>query len=202
MSPRIPKDFDKEYGDGLDEEVTRMAGPTRAGERREMKTEAELAAERDAYPERPLWFDVQWMSVPLFAGFVFGICGALAATSVEFTLRRFAEEAGLNRIIFVAVPALFAMMFAIVVYQNAKAKVTRVGQSITRGILVALLTWAAFSALATWTWCLPENYGACYGNFLLITGIVGGGPMLAAALVAGALVGWLIKQQQLSWVME
>jgi hypothetical protein len=202
MSSRTPKDFDKEYGDGLDEEVTRMARGDRAGERREMKTGAELAAERSELPSRPLWFDIQLMSVPLFAGFVFGICAALAAGSVEFTLRRFAEEAGLNRFIFVAVPALFAMMFAIMIYQNAKAKIKQIGQSITRGILVALLTWAAFSALATWTWCLPENYGSCYGNFLLITGVVGGGPMLVAALVAGWLVGWLIKQQQLSWVME
>jgi hypothetical protein len=202
MTSRTPKDFDKEYGDGLDEEVTRMARGDRAGERREMKTAAELAAERSELPSRPLWFDVQLMSVPLFAGFVFGICAALAAGSVEFTLRRFAEEAGLNRFIFVAVPALFAMMFAIMIYQNAKAKIKQIGQSVTRGLLVALLTWGAFSALATWTWCLPENYGTCYGNFLLITGVVGGGPMLVAALVAGWLVGWLIKQQQLSWVME
>jgi uncharacterized BrkB/YihY/UPF0761 family membrane protein len=202
MSSRTPKDFEKEYGDGLDEEVTRMAARTRVGERREMKTAAELAAERGDVPHRPLWFDVQLMSVPLFAGFVFGICGALAAGSVEFALRRFAEEAGLNRFIFVAVPALFAMLFAIIVYQNAKVKIDRIAQSITRGILVALLTWAAFSALATWTWCLPENYGSCYGNFLLVTGIVGGGPMLAAAVVAGAVVGWLIKEQKLSWVME
>jgi hypothetical protein len=202
MSAKNPKDFDKEYGDGLDEEVTRMTRVGRAGERREMKTEAELAAEQRDLPVRSLWFDVQLMSVPLFAGFVFGICGALAAGSVEFTMRRFAEEGDINRFIFVAVPALFSMMFAIVIYQNAKTRITRIGQSITRGLLVALLTWAAFSALATWTWCLPQNYSVCYGNFLLITGVVGGGPMLAAALVAGALVGWLIKQQQLSWVME
>lgn len=202
MNAKTPKDFDKEYGDGLDEEVTRMAGNTRVRERREMKSAEELAAEREDLPSRPLWFDVQLMSVPLFAGFVFGIFGALAAGSVEFTLRRFAEEAGVNRLIFVAVPALFAMLFAIVIFQNAKAKIVRIGQAVTRGILVALLTWAAFSALATWTWCLPQNYGTCYGNFLLITGVVGGGPMLAAALVAGALVGWLIKQQKLSWVME
>jgi len=206
MSTRTPRDFDQPYGDGLDEEVTRLArtarAETRLGERREMKTEAELEAERGAVASRPLWFDVQIMSAPLFAGFVFGICGALAAGSVEYTLREFAEEAGVNRVIFVAVPALFAMLFAIVVYQNARERIRTIGQSVTRGILVALLTWAAFSALATWTWCLPEDYGTCYGNFLLVTGIVGGGPMLIAALVAGALVGWLIKQQQLSWVME
>ncbi|MCU0952348.1 MAG: hypothetical protein MUC68_15125, partial [Burkholderiaceae bacterium] len=178
-----PKDFDKQYDDGLDDEVarsTRIARPTRPGERREMKTAAELAAERGSEPSRPFWIDIQLMSVPLFAGFVFGICGALAAGSVEFTLRSFAEEAGLNRIIFVAVPALFAMLFAIVVFQDARAKITRVAQSVSRGILVALLTWAAFSALATFVWCRPENYGSCYGNFLLISGIVGGGPMLIA----------------------
>lgn len=200
-----PKDFDKQYDDGLDDEVarsTRIARPTRPGERREMKTAAELAAERGSEPSRPFWIDIQLMSVPLFAGFVFGICGALAAGSVEFTLRSFAEEAGLNRIIFVAVPALFAMLFAIVVFQDARAKITRVAQSVSRGILVALLTWAAFSALATFVWCRPENYGSCYGNFLLISGIVGGGPMLIAAFVAGALVGWLIKQQRLGWIME
>jgi hypothetical protein len=200
-----PKDFDKQYDDGLDEEVartTRIARPTRPGERREMKTDAELRAERGSEPSRPFWIDIQLMSVPLFAGFVFGICGALAAGSVEFTLRRFAEEAGLNRIIFVAVPALFAMLFAIMVFQNARAKITRVAQSVSRGILVALMTWAAFSALATFVWCRPENYTSCYGNFLLISGIVGGGPMLIAAFVAGALVGWLIKQQRLGWIME
>jgi len=202
MSSRTPRDFDQPYGDGLDEEVTRMAGGAHAGERREMKTEAELAIERGETLARPLWFDLQLMSVPLFAGFVFGICGALAAGSVEFALRAFAEEAGVNRVIFVVVPALFAMLFAIVVYQNARERITRIGQSVTRGILVALLTWASFSALATWTWCLPENYLSCYGNFLLVTGLVGGGPMLIAALAAGALVGWLIKQQKLSWVME
>lgn len=204
MNPQHPKDFDKEYNDGLDEDVSRITRITRLGERREMKTEAELAAERRAAegPGRPLWLDLQIMSVPLFAGFVFGIFAAMAAGSVEFTLRRFAEEAGLNTLIFVAVPALFAMMFAILIYQNAKARITRVSQSISRGILVALMTWASFSALATGVWCLPENWGACYGNFLLISGVVGGGPMLLAALVSGWLVGWLIKQQRLSWVME
>lgn len=200
MNTQHPRDFDKQYDDGLDEEVTRITRIKRAGDRSEMKSDAELRSELPA--DRPLWLDVQLMSVPLFAGFAFGICAALAAGSVEFTLRRFAEEAGLNRVIFVAVPALFAMMFAIFVYQHAKTRITRVSQSISRGVLVALLTWASFSALATWTWCLPENYGSCFGNFLLITGIVGGGPMLAAALVAGALVGWLIKQQRLGWIME
>lgn len=203
MNTQRPRGFEEHYGDGLDDEVDRATIAARPKQQSEMLSPTELAAMRKpAETTRPAWFDVQLMSVPLFAGFMFGICAALAAGSVEFTLRRFAEEVGLNRAIFVAVPALFSMMFAIFVYQRARAKITRVSQSISRGLLVALLTWASFSALATWTWCLPENYSTCYGNFLLVSGIVGGGPMLLAALVAGALVGWLIKQQRLGWIME
>lgn len=199
-APRHPRNFDDQYDDGLDDEVSRITRTRRTELRSEMKTKEELEAELP--PARPFWMDLQLMSVPLFAGFVFGILGAVAAGSVHFTLRAFAEEGGVNPIIFVAVPALFAMLFAIVIYQQGQAKITQVAQSISRGILVALLTWASFSALATWVWCAPADYGACYGNFLLVSGIVGGGPMLAAALVAGALVGWLIKQKRLAWIME
>jgi hypothetical protein len=143
---------------------------------------------------------VQWVTVPLFAGFVFGICGMLAAGSVEFTLREFAEESGVNRAIFIAVPGLFAMMFALIVYQQADKRITRVSQSLSRGILVALLTWIAFSALAAWAWG-PTDYWRFFSTVLLVSGIIGGGPMLAAALIAGGLVGWLIKRRQLHWIM-
>lgn len=204
MNTRPPAGFDRRYNDGLDAEVARGRGPAAAAPRRRPALDADTALPPAPPPPRrlPSLLDVQLMSVPLFAGFVFGICGALAAGSVEFMLRRFAEEAGVSRAIFVVVPALFAMMFAIVVYQRARLRISSVAQSISRAILVVLLTWAAFSALATWTWCLPENYGSCYGNFLLASGIIGGGPMLLAALVSGALVGWLIRQQRLGWLME
>ena len=36
---------------------------------------------------------------------------------------------------------------------------------------------------------------------VLVSGIIGGGPMLIAALGAGGLVGWLIKRRQLHWIM-
>jgi hypothetical protein len=143
---------------------------------------------------------VQWVTVPLFAGFVFGICGMLAAGSVEFTLREFAAESGVNRMIFVAVPGLFAMMWALIVYQQADKRITRVSQSLSRGILVALLTWISFSALAAWAWG-PTDYGRFFSTVLLVSGIIGGGPMLLAALTAGGLVGWLIKRRQLHWIM-
>ncbi len=144
---------------------------------------------------------MRWMTIPLFAGFVFGIFGMLGASSVEFTLREFAAEGGVNRLIFVAVPGLFAMMFAMVIYQDAEKRVTTVGQSLSRGILVALLTWVAFSALATWVWSPSDPFG-WFSKAMLISGIIGGGPMLLAALGAGGLVGWLIKRRQLHWIMN
>jgi len=137
---------------------------------------------------------MQWMTVPLFAGFVFGIFGMLAAGSVEFTLREFANEGGVNRLIFVAVPGLFAMMFAMMIYQRAEKRITTVAQSLSRGVLVALLTWISFSMLATWVWS-PSNAVRFFSTALLVSGNIGGGPMLIAALCAGGLVGWLIKQR-------
>jgi len=143
---------------------------------------------------------MRWMTVPLFAAFVFGIFGCIAAGSVEFTLREFAAEGGVNRLIFVAVPGLFAMMFAMIVYQQAEKRITTVAQSLSRGILVALLTWISFSVLATWVWA-PSNAFRFFSTAMLISGIIGGGPMLIAALGAGGLVGWLIKRRQLHWIM-
>jgi uncharacterized BrkB/YihY/UPF0761 family membrane protein len=143
---------------------------------------------------------MRWMTVPLFAGFVFGIFGMIAAGSVEFTLREFADEGGVNHLIFIAVPGLFAMMFAMMIYQRAEKKVTTVAQSLSRGILVALLTWISFSVLATWVWS-PTDKFSWFSKALIISGIIGGGPMLIAALGAGGLVGWLIKRRQLHWIM-
>jgi hypothetical protein len=144
---------------------------------------------------------MRWMTVPLFAGFVFGIFGMIAASSVEYTLREFAQEGGVNRFIFVAVPGLFAMMFALVIYQHAEKRITTVAQSLSRGILVALLTWISFSALATWVWG-ATNVLRFFSSAMLVSGIIGGGPMLLAALGAGALVGWLIKRRRLHWIMK
>jgi hypothetical protein len=124
----------------------------------------------------------------------------LAAGSVDFTLREFANEGGVNRLIFVAVPGLFAMMFAMMIYQRAEKRITTVAQSLSRGVLVALLTWISFSMLATWVWS-PSNALRFFSTALLVSGVIGGGPMLIAALGAGGLVGWLIKRRQLHWIM-
>ena len=132
------------------------------------------------------------ISPAMIASLVFGACGLLAAAGVEFLLRTLADEAGVNRWIFIAVPGLFAMLFALVFYQDARRKIKRLGESVSRGILIALMTWISFSLLATVVWCSPKQFGQCFGHTLLAAGIVGGGPMLAAALIGGILTGVII----------
>lgn len=151
---------------------------------------------QDAAPAREDVRAALQISPAVIAGVVFALCGVLAAATVQHTLASFAQEGGVNPAIFLAVPGLFAALFAIVVYQGARRKVTRMAQSFSRALLVALLTWASFSALATTVWCKPEHYGQCYSSFLIVSGLIGGGPMLLAAGVAGAIVGWLTLRQR------
>lgn len=193
--------MNQRYDDGLDEESppATAARVTQTGQATLSRTRTQIQPEPEPLENR-LILPIQWMTIPLFAAFVFAICGMVAAASVEFALRDFAVEGGVNRFIFVAVPGLFAMMFALVIYQDADQRITTVGQSLSRGILVSLLTWISFSLLATWVWG-PIDFWHYFSNVLIISGIIGGGPMLAAALVAGALVGWLIKQRRLGWMM-
>ena len=132
------------------------------------------------------------ISPAMIASLVFGACGLLAAAALEYLLRALADNAGINRWIFVSVPALLAMLFAMLLYQEANRKITKLGESVSRGILIALLTWMAFSVLASWAWCTAHDFAQCLSRTMLATAIVGGGPMLAAALVAGLLTGVLI----------
>jgi hypothetical protein len=134
--------------------------------------------------------------LPAVAALVFGASGMLAAAAVGFLVADFAREAGMSPVVMLAVPGLFAMLFALTVYQGAAERITSVGQSLSRGILVALLTWLAFSALASAVWCPPDRYGACFSNALLVSGIIGGAPMLIAALLAGYAVGRLVLALQ------
>jgi len=39
------------------------------------------------------------------------------------------------------VPALFAMLYSLIIFQSAERKIRRLGESVSRGILVMLLTW-------------------------------------------------------------
>jgi len=135
----------------------------------------------------------QHLSIPMLAALLFGVFGALAAASTQLLISRFAREAGVSDWIFITVPAL-------IVYQGAGRHVKTINQSLSRGLLVAILTWIAFSALATWAWCLPEHYDECFSRALLVSGALGGGQMLLAALIAAAITGYVIRGRALdSW---
>jgi hypothetical protein len=154
-----------------------------------------LPVQEDAAGSQRLSLALQ-ISPAVVAGLVFAVCGVLAAATVQHTLVSFAHEGGVSPFVFLAVPGLFAALFAIMAYQGARRKITSMAQSFSRALLVALLTWASFSALATSVWCKPEHYGQCYSSFLIVSGLIGGGPMLLAAGVAGAIVGWWILKQR------
>lgn len=132
------------------------------------------------------------MSAATIASLVFFVFSLVAAGAVEFLLRRVAEESGQNPWIFAIVPALLAMLFSLIVYQNADRKIRSLGESVSRGILVMLLTWISFAMMISWTWCQPSQFGSCFGITLMTSGVVGGGPMLLGALGAGVLTGVLI----------
>ena len=133
------------------------------------------------------------LSIPVLAAILFGAFGVAAATSTYPLMSRFAREAGVAEWVFIAVPALLAALFALLVYHGAENRVRSVGQSLSRGLLVAILTWAGFSAMATWTWCIPANYGECFRDALMLSGALGGGQLLLAALAAAAIAGHVIR---------
>jgi hypothetical protein len=132
------------------------------------------------------------MSAATIASLVFFVFSLVAAAAVEFLLRAFAEEAGVNRWVFAMVPALFAMLYALLLFQGAERKIRRLGESVSRGILVMLLTWVSFAGMASVTWCQVRQFGSCMSTTLLVSAVVGGGPMLLGALGAGVLSGVLI----------
>jgi hypothetical protein len=138
------------------------------------------------------------MSAATIASLVFFVFSLIAAGAVGILgslLRKFAEEAGMNQWVFAMVPALFAMLFALIVYQDAQRKIRRLGESVSRGILVMLLTWLSFAALTSWIWCPPVDFGSCLRDAVIMIGWIGGGPMLFVALGAGALTGVLIMRR-------
>ena len=133
------------------------------------------------------------LSIPTLAALLFGVFGMLAAASTYPLMSRFATEAVISEWIFIAVPALLAALFALLVYRGAENRVRSIGQSLSRGLLVAILTWTGFSAMATWTWCIPVNYGECFRDALMLSGVLGGGQLLLAALAAAAVAGYAIR---------
>jgi hypothetical protein len=80
--------------------------------------------------------------------------------------------------------------------------VRTIGQSLSRGLLVAILTWVGFAALSTWVWCIPVNYGECFRGALMISGALGGGQLLLASLAAAAIMGYAIRARSTTWTAK
>src|SRR6266403_1965954 len=114
------------------------------------------------------------MTAATIASLVFFAFSLAAALAVEFLLTSFAKSVGLDRLVFVMTPALLAMLYSLIVYQNAERKIRRVGESVSRGILVMLMTWVSLSALITWAWYKPGEFGSSLGTTLLASGVAGG----------------------------
>lgn len=128
----------------------------------------------------------------VLAMLVYGACGLFAASAARMLLRTAADNAGVNPWIFIAVPALFAMLYALLLYQGAQRRIRTMRESVSRGILIALLTWASFSLMASSVWCDSGEFGICVSHTLLVSAIIGGGPMLLAALAGGVFTAILI----------
>jgi hypothetical protein len=139
------------------------------------------------------------MPLQVFIVLVFGICSWLAIAIIEPVMRNFAVEAGMASWLFVAIPGLLAMLFAVLSYLKAAARVTTMEHSLSRALLVALATWIAVTGLIAWLWCPLHNALRCFSNTLITTGIVGGGPLLIGSMVAGAIVAAVLKLRP-SWI--
>ncbi len=135
------------------------------------------------------------MPVAVFAMLVFGICSLLAAGVVEAVMRDFAGEAGVPTWVFVIVPGLFAMLFALLLYRKAVSNITGINQSLSRALAVGICTWLAVAAYVSSLWCPGYRFMGCARDVALVTGIVGGGPLLVAVMIAGAVVGIVLKRR-------
>lgn len=135
------------------------------------------------------------MPVSIFSMLVFGICAWLGAGVIEPVMRDFAGEAGIEIWVFVIVPGLLTMLFALVFYRKAASEMLGFDQSLSRALTVAIATWLAVTLLISALWCPGYRAFACTMNVALVTGIIGGGPLLMATLIAGAIVGLVLKHR-------
>ena len=136
------------------------------------------------------------LSIPTIAALLHGVFAALAAMTMYGVLARFADEAGIDTMTLIAAPALMAMLIALLIYRRAGDRIRNISQSLSRGLLVAVLTWIGFSALAAWSWCIPSLYGECFRHTLLISGAMVGGQMLIGCLAAAAITGYAIRTRE------
>ena len=135
------------------------------------------------------------MPIAVFAMLVFGICCLLAGGLVEVVMRNFAGEAGVPPWVFVIVPGLLSMLFSLFLYRKAASNVSGIRQSLSRALTVAILTWLAVSVYISTLWCPGYRALSCARDVVLVTTVVGGGPLLLAALIAGTIVGVVLKRR-------
>jgi len=208
MNDSRARPSDGKYNDGLDEAFARPSAQRVTGAqatsartqhtppattRREMKSTEERLGNADeaASHARPSRVP-SLTSAPVIAGIVFGMLALVACTSLLPMLTRFADAAAMSTALVIAVPVLFAVMFAALFFRGGASGGWPA--SIGRGIAVAMATWPAFSAVAASIWCGPGTFLSCFGGMLLVTGVVGGGPMLLASLIGGAVMAWLLRR--------
>jgi hypothetical protein len=135
------------------------------------------------------------MPIAIFAMLLFAIATWLGAGMVEALMRDFATEVGMSTWVFIAVPGLLAMLFTLALYHNAASRIRTVQESVTRALLVGILIWLAVTAMISVMWCPGHRALRCASDVLLVTGIVAGGPLLAAVMVAGLIIGLLLKRR-------
>ncbi len=153
--------------------------------------------------------DPRLLPIPLQAALMFAVCiglGTLVAPlmgrfivgsrGLDNVLASFASETGIGTLKMVLMVPALALVFAPFAYLKARRKVERIGQSISRALLVVLLIWIVFSAWATRQWCLPVDYLPCYSKVVTVTGFLGGGPILLSGLIAGYLMGRIILKSK------
>jgi hypothetical protein len=135
------------------------------------------------------------MPITVFATLLFAIVTWLGAGTVERLMQDFAHEVNMRTWVFVAVPGLLAALFALLLYRNAATRIHTVRESISRALLVGIATWLGVTVMISLLWCPGYRALRCTSDVLLVTGIVGGGPLLAAVIVAGVLIGLLLKRR-------
>jgi hypothetical protein len=135
------------------------------------------------------------MPIAVFAMLVFGICCLLGAGLVEVVMRNFAVEVGVPTWVFIIVPGLLSMLFALLLYRNAAKDITGIRQSLSRALAVAIFTWLALAVYVSSLWCPGYRALNCARDVVIVITAIGGGPLLLAALVAGTVVGIVLKRR-------
>lgn len=139
------------------------------------------------------------MPIAIFSMLVFAIFTWLGAGMIETVMRDFATEIGMRTWVFIAVPGLLAMLFSLLLFHDAATRITKVQESMSRALLVGIATWLAVTAMISFMWCPGYRMLRCSSDVLLVTGIVGGGPLLAAVLLAGLVIG-LVLRRRVGWL--